>query len=611
MAITLDDTEPPRQAGNVSTWTPIEVLAGELVRDPSLQCRAAMNPAKIDEYAEAYADGASMPPLRAVRVDGRLFLVDGWHRLAAWERTKGTTNRRIVVEVRDGSRRDALLEAVRANPHHGLPRSSDDKRRAVRTLLMDAEWCRMSSRELADLAAVSHAFVSGVRRAYGVDAGQVLTGDVVERVDGEATGPWAELLAAAPTWQRNEVEQMRKAPTVRALAARQYSKFDEHVRKAFELRASELAAGDWPGLWADDPEKRVASLDTVEDLEMALGAKGCPRLMETYEVLRQALDLDNRTWQLEHLVEAWQHRPRLLARAQARLEKVTQEREAQQAKDPYYVARRIEGLFGKYGAQQDAVEVASKKALSMVDPKKVMPGIRDGIYRKKVAPEAFTCFDPTCGGWLRPTHYSQIGVCVVCNADGSEWKRTTHQAATTAAKLLRHPDYGMRVGDVTLDKPSLDLLGALERARAEGKLGTFVRSAPVDVREVLQLWVKANRPKVLIDPEADDADEKAESPAVQKLLQQLEALANEDDEKRCELIEACNDAAALQRLWELCDEGGLELSDVVSGLIADRAELLEGCTCDEDDCDEDCITCSGHELCVLAMATPAGAGEQP
>jgi outer membrane murein-binding lipoprotein Lpp len=57
------------------------------------------------------------------------------------------------------------LHSVGANAVHGLRRSNDDKRNAVTMLLNDAEWTNLSDREIARACAVSHNFVSEVRKS--------------------------------------------------------------------------------------------------------------------------------------------------------------------------------------------------------------------------------------------------------------------------------------------------------------------------------------------------------------------------------------------------------------------------------------------------------------
>lgn len=65
------------------------------------------------------------PP--CILYDQRLWLADGFHR---WHAHKVLGAEAISAEVRDGSRRDALLFSLAANSAHGLQRGATDYRRA-------------------------------------------------------------------------------------------------------------------------------------------------------------------------------------------------------------------------------------------------------------------------------------------------------------------------------------------------------------------------------------------------------------------------------------------------------------------------------------------------
>jgi hypothetical protein len=56
-----------------------------------------------------------------------------------------------------------VLYSVDANARHGYPRSNDDKRQAVMTLLRDEEWSQWSDSEIARRCAVTHPFVGKLR----------------------------------------------------------------------------------------------------------------------------------------------------------------------------------------------------------------------------------------------------------------------------------------------------------------------------------------------------------------------------------------------------------------------------------------------------------------
>src|SRR5262249_33580652 len=64
-------------------------------------------------------------------------------------------HQQLRVEVRQGTRRDAVLHAVGANASHGLRRTRADARRAVLLLLGDPEWRRWSDRAIAPPRQVS------------------------------------------------------------------------------------------------------------------------------------------------------------------------------------------------------------------------------------------------------------------------------------------------------------------------------------------------------------------------------------------------------------------------------------------------------------------------
>lgn len=128
--------------------------------DGGTQTRAQLDEPTIAEYAEALAAGASFPPA-VVFFDGAAYwLADGFHRVEAHRRAGRTA---IAVEVRQGTRRDAVLYSAGANATHGLRRTAADRRRAVETLLRDEGWSQWSNRELAQRARVPESLVRALR----------------------------------------------------------------------------------------------------------------------------------------------------------------------------------------------------------------------------------------------------------------------------------------------------------------------------------------------------------------------------------------------------------------------------------------------------------------
>lgn len=143
---------------------PATLPNSQIRADGGTQMREAMNDATITEYTGAWQDGAQFPPVTVfVDANNNYWLGDGFHRLASHIDAFGP-GESIAVELRDGTQREAILYAAKANATHGLPRTNADKLKAVYTLLRDAEWRLMSDNQIAAACAVSQPFVSKHRK---------------------------------------------------------------------------------------------------------------------------------------------------------------------------------------------------------------------------------------------------------------------------------------------------------------------------------------------------------------------------------------------------------------------------------------------------------------
>lgn len=135
--------------------------------DGGTQARESIDESVVAEYAE----NVESLPRPVVFFDGsEYWLADGFHRYHAY-RKAGIVGAEFVV--RTGTRREAILYSVGANAEHGLRRSNADKRRAVETLLEDAEWSGWSDREIAKMCRVSHPFVASLRPRRDDSSGNV------------------------------------------------------------------------------------------------------------------------------------------------------------------------------------------------------------------------------------------------------------------------------------------------------------------------------------------------------------------------------------------------------------------------------------------------------
>jgi hypothetical protein len=72
-----------------------------------------------------------------------------------------------LSDVRIGTQRDAILFACGANAKQGLRRSNEDKRKAVGTLLADAEWGQWSDNAISKACCVSNHMVATMRAHLG------------------------------------------------------------------------------------------------------------------------------------------------------------------------------------------------------------------------------------------------------------------------------------------------------------------------------------------------------------------------------------------------------------------------------------------------------------
>lgn len=137
--------------------------------DGDTQPRVELNEDVVSEYAETMTDGESFPPPVVYHDGAEYWLADGFHRFHA-ARKAGVDP--LQCEIRQGTRRDAILHSVGANAEHGLRRKNEDKHQAVETLLNDPEWRQWSDREIARVSKVSKTYVNNIRSNLTGNGGQ-------------------------------------------------------------------------------------------------------------------------------------------------------------------------------------------------------------------------------------------------------------------------------------------------------------------------------------------------------------------------------------------------------------------------------------------------------
>lgn len=105
-------------------------------------------------------EGATFPDVVAFSDGTDTWLADGFQREAA-ARQAGADG--LSADIRQGTKRDALLYACGANADHGSRRTPKEKERAVKAVLSDPEWATMSDRWVAEKCHVSSPYVAKIR----------------------------------------------------------------------------------------------------------------------------------------------------------------------------------------------------------------------------------------------------------------------------------------------------------------------------------------------------------------------------------------------------------------------------------------------------------------
>jgi ParB-like chromosome segregation protein Spo0J len=146
------------------------IKTADVVLDSAAQARAQISEQIVGEYAEAMRGGEEFPPIKVVFDGLYYFVADGFHRIKAAQ-LAGLTE--IEADISDGGLREAVLIAAGANSSHGLRRTLEDRRKAVRMVLADEEWAQWSDVEVARICKVSRELVAKIRAQTGVTPASV------------------------------------------------------------------------------------------------------------------------------------------------------------------------------------------------------------------------------------------------------------------------------------------------------------------------------------------------------------------------------------------------------------------------------------------------------
>lgn len=136
-----------------------ELLIDTIRTDGTTQSRSRINDDYVQELTEAIQNGTKLPAVCVYHDGSDIWMADGFHRILAHVRADKKT---IKAEVKKGTRADAIWTSCGSNLEHGLRRTNDDKRAAVKLGLKAKP--NLSDRAMAEHCGVSDRLVWKIRK---------------------------------------------------------------------------------------------------------------------------------------------------------------------------------------------------------------------------------------------------------------------------------------------------------------------------------------------------------------------------------------------------------------------------------------------------------------
>lgn len=128
--------------------------------DGGTQTRKELNTQAVDEYAELMKEGHQFPPMIVFHDGSDYWLSSGFHRYFA-NKKNGTVS--VEVDLRQGTKKDALLCSLGANKDNGLRPNHADNRYAIEIMLNDPEWSKYTNTVIAKIVGVTSMTVGRVK----------------------------------------------------------------------------------------------------------------------------------------------------------------------------------------------------------------------------------------------------------------------------------------------------------------------------------------------------------------------------------------------------------------------------------------------------------------
>ncbi len=137
----------------------------EIEKPIDLMMRIKLDDKLVEQYAAQMKAGAIFPPIAITRVDGELYLTDGYHRTNARQKLGDTVIEAIIVDGTYEDAQDAAVASVRANSYGGRKHVDAEKRKAVLTVLSMPRHQAKTDGDVANLVGVNRELIRRLRHA--------------------------------------------------------------------------------------------------------------------------------------------------------------------------------------------------------------------------------------------------------------------------------------------------------------------------------------------------------------------------------------------------------------------------------------------------------------
>ena len=131
-------------------WVPLKEI---ILHDP-WQVRDRLDERVIKRYADMTRAGSVPPPILVGRIGGKLYLLDGWHRVTAGALQENSLEGLVLARVASLNKNQARWIAAKANLGHGLQLKTKEFRAVFQAFIkakqnIKADGSLMSYREIA------------------------------------------------------------------------------------------------------------------------------------------------------------------------------------------------------------------------------------------------------------------------------------------------------------------------------------------------------------------------------------------------------------------------------------------------------------------------------